>query len=80
MSPNYSGSLSGLMNTCANIAGGIAPILTAHLATAFGWTRALDVAALVSFTGGVIWLVVDANDNLEMDAEMEYRLRDVTAI
>jgi MFS transporter, ACS family, glucarate transporter len=80
MSPNYSGSLSGLMNTCANIAGGVAPILTAHLATAFGWTRALDVAALVSFTGGVIWLVVDANDNLETDTDMEYRLRDVAAI
>jgi MFS transporter, ACS family, glucarate transporter len=80
MSPNYSGSLSGLMNTCANIAGGIAPILTAHLATAFGWTRALDVAALVSFTGGVIWLVVDASDNLEMDTDMEYRLRDAAAI
>ena len=40
MSPNYSGSLSGLMNTCANVAGGVAPILTAHLAAAFGWTRA----------------------------------------
>ena len=73
MSPNYSGSLSGLMNTCANIAGGVAPILTAHLAMAFGWTRALDVAALVSFTGGVIWLVVDASDNLEVDAERKVR-------
>src|SRR5467141_3694982 len=73
MSPNYSGSLSGLMNTCANIAGGIAPILTAHLATEFGWTTALDVAALMSFTGGVIWLAVDASDNIETDAEFRFR-------
>ncbi len=73
MSPNYSGSLSGLMNTCANIAGGIAPILTAHLVTTFGWTTALDVAALVSFTGGVIWLAVDASDNIETDAESRFR-------
>ena len=73
MSPNYSGSLSGLMNTCANIAGGIAPILTAQLATAFGWTTALDVAALVSFTGGVIWLAVDASDDIETDAEFRFR-------
>jgi len=73
MSPNYSGSLSGLMNTCANIAGGIAPILTAHLVTTFGWTTALDVAALVSFTGGVIWLAVDVSDNIETDAESRFR-------
>jgi MFS transporter, ACS family, glucarate transporter len=78
MSPNYSGSLSGLMNTCANIAGGIAPILTAHLATAFGWTTALDVAALVSFSGGVIWIAVDANDNLEVDTE--HKLAKVAAL
>jgi cyanate permease len=61
------------MNTCANIAGGIAPILTAHLAAAFGWTTALDVAALVSFTGAVIWLAVDASDNIETDAEFRFR-------
>jgi len=48
------------------------------LATAFGWTTALDVAALVSFSGGVIWLAVDASDNIETDAE--YRFREVGAI
>jgi MFS transporter, ACS family, glucarate transporter len=78
MSPNYSGSLSGLMNTCANIAGGIAPILTAHLATAFGWTSALDVAALVSFIGGVIWLGVNAGENLEADPE--HKLAELGAV
>ncbi len=65
LAPNYSGSLSGLMNTCANLAGGIAPILTAHVATVYGWTRALDFAALVSFTAGIVWVFVNANDNLE---------------
>jgi ACS family glucarate transporter-like MFS transporter len=67
LAPNYSGSLSGLMNTCANLAGGIAPILTARIATAFGWTKALDFAALVSFTAGIVWVFVNANDNLEAD-------------
>jgi ACS family glucarate transporter-like MFS transporter len=65
LTPNYSGSLSGLMNTCANTAGGIAPILTAYIATTFGWSKALDFAALVSFTSGVIWIFVNADENLE---------------
>jgi sugar phosphate permease len=68
MTPNYSGSLSGLMNTCANMAGGIAPVLTAYIATRFGWPQALDFAALVSFSAGVIWLFVNADANLEGEA------------
>jgi ACS family glucarate transporter-like MFS transporter len=67
MTPNYSGSLSGLMNTCANLAGGIAPVVTARIATRFGWSQALDFAAIVSFTGGVIWFFVNADSNLEAE-------------
>lgn len=65
LAPNHSGSLSALMNTCANSAGGIAPVLTAYIATSFGWTRALDFAALMSFTAGVIWIFVDASNSVE---------------
>ena len=65
LAPNHSGSLSALMNTCANSAGGIAPVLTAYIATTFGWTRALDFAALMSFTAGVIWIFVDASKSVE---------------
>ncbi len=65
MTPNYSGSLSGVMNTCANIAGGLAPVVTARIATQFGWTQALDLAAAVSFAAGVIWLFVNADSKLE---------------
>jgi ACS family glucarate transporter-like MFS transporter len=65
VTPNYSGSLSGLMNTCANMAGGIAPIVTARIATHFGWSQALDFAAIVSLMAGVIWLFVNADSSLE---------------
>ncbi|MEQ1472942.1 MAG: MFS transporter, partial [Candidatus Acidiferrum sp.] len=65
LAPNHSGSLSALMNTCANSAGGIAPVLTAYILTSFGWTRALDFAALMSFTAGVIWIFVDASNSVE---------------
>jgi MFS transporter, ACS family, glucarate transporter len=68
VAPNHSGSLSGLMNTCANAAGGIAPIITAQIATSFGWTVALDFAALVSFASGVLWIFVNANEDLEREA------------
>jgi ACS family glucarate transporter-like MFS transporter len=65
LAPNHSGTLSALMNTCANSAGGIAPVLTGYIATTFGWTRALDFAALMSFTAGVVWIFVDASNNVE---------------
>jgi ACS family glucarate transporter-like MFS transporter len=67
MTPNYSGSLSGLMNTCANIAGGIAPVVTARIATRLGWSQALDFAAIVSFTAGIIWFFINADVNLETE-------------
>jgi ACS family glucarate transporter-like MFS transporter len=66
LAPNHSGSLSALMNTCANSAGGIAPVLTAYIAATFGWTRALDFAALMSFTAGVVWIFVDAGKSVEI--------------
>jgi len=69
LTPNHSGALSGLMNTCANMAGGIAPILTASIATSLGWTKALDFAALVNFAAAIIWVFVNANDNLEADTD-----------
>jgi ACS family glucarate transporter-like MFS transporter len=65
ITPTYSGSLSGLMNTCANLAGGAAPILTGYLATRYGWATALDFAAGVSFAAGFIWLFVNVEDGLE---------------
>jgi len=71
LTPEHAGSLSGLMNTCANLAGGIAPILTAYIATKFGWITALDFAALVSFCGGVIWVFVNAADRLEIGSEAQ---------
>jgi ACS family glucarate transporter-like MFS transporter len=65
LTPTYSGTLSGLMNTCANLAGGTAPILTGYLATKYGWATALDFAAGISFMAGLIWFFVNVEDGLE---------------
>ena len=64
---NYSGSLSGLMNMCGNLGGWLAPIGTAFIATRLGWTQALDFAALLTLIAGVLWILVNAEHNLEAD-------------
>jgi ACS family glucarate transporter-like MFS transporter len=66
LAPNFSGSLSAMMNTCGNLGGFIAPILTAFIATHFGWMRALDFAALVTFVAGILWFGVNAGHELEI--------------
>jgi MFS transporter, ACS family, glucarate transporter len=65
LAPNYSGSLSAMMNTGGNLGGAISPVLTAIIATHFGWTRALDFAALISFAAAILWFGVNAGLNLE---------------
>jgi ACS family glucarate transporter-like MFS transporter len=65
LAPEHSGSLSGLMNTCANLAGGVAPILTGYLAARFSWSAALDFAALVNFAAGLIWCFVNVEHGVE---------------
>jgi ACS family glucarate transporter-like MFS transporter len=63
MTPTYSGSLSGLMNMFSGA--WLAPIVTAYIATHFGWTQALDFAALLTATGAFLWIFVNASENLE---------------
>jgi ACS family glucarate transporter-like MFS transporter len=61
----FTGSLSGLMNMCGNLGGWVSPILTAYLATHFGWTRALDFAAVMTLLAAALWLGVNAGRPLE---------------
>ena len=66
MSPEYSGSLSGLMNMIGNIAGAISPTLTPYLAEHYGWTTAIDVAALSIGSAGLVWFFIDAGKQLRL--------------
>jgi ACS family glucarate transporter-like MFS transporter len=63
---NFSGSLSAMMNTWGNIGGWISPILTAYIAVHLGWTQALDFAALITLMGAVLWIPLNADQNLEV--------------
>jgi ACS family glucarate transporter-like MFS transporter len=65
MAPNFSGSLSGLMNMSGNLGGWLSPILTAVIFTHFGWNMAFNFAGLMTLTSGLLWVLVRADERLE---------------
>jgi ACS family glucarate transporter-like MFS transporter len=67
LSKAHAGTLSGLMNTGANIGGTISPTLTPWLANHWGWPVALGVAASVAILGGVLWLKIDPGKGLNRE-------------
>lgn len=64
LSKTHAGTLSGVMNTGANVGGIISPSLTPWLADHFGWTASLLVAAVIAFCGGLMWMKVDPTEGL----------------
>jgi len=58
LSKPHAGTLSGLMNTGANLGGTLSPTLTPWIADSFGWPVALGLAACIAFIGGVSWLFI----------------------
>lgn len=68
MTQRHAGALSGLMNMSGNLGGWLSPIVTAYIATRLGWEHALDFAALVTITSGLIWLAIDASRDLDQHA------------
>jgi ACS family glucarate transporter-like MFS transporter len=61
LSPGSSGSISGTMTTLGSLGGFASPIVTAFIATHFGWNAALDFAGLVTILSGCAWFLVDAD-------------------
>jgi MFS transporter, ACS family, glucarate transporter len=64
----YSGSVAGLMNTFGNLGGFLSPIVSAYIASKFGWTSALTLAALVTAGSGLCWFVVDPTRGVSTDS------------
>ncbi|MGB0910749.1 MAG: MFS transporter [Nitrospirales bacterium] len=71
LSKPYAGTLSGLMNTGANLGGTISPTLTPWLADQFGWSAALGAAAFVAFIGGIFWLKIRPGNGLNRTNSQE---------
>ena len=65
LAPGYSASLSALMNTVGSLGGVVSSTVTASIAVHQSWTRALDIAVLVTLGSGVLFTVVDANHSVE---------------
>jgi ACS family glucarate transporter-like MFS transporter len=65
LTEQFAGSLSGLMNMFGNLGGWLSPIVTAYVATRFGWEQALDLAAIVTACAGVCFALVSAGRSLD---------------
>src|SRR5262245_49785712 len=65
LSKAYAGTLSGLMNTGANLGGALSPTMTPWLADHWGWPVSLLVAALIALAGALMWLKIDPGKELE---------------
>ena len=67
LSKPYAGTLSGLMNTGANLGGTLSPTLTPWIADSFGWPVALGLAAAIAFIGGVCWFMIQPELGVKND-------------
>ena len=65
LAPGSSASLSALMNTVGSLGGVVSSAVTASVAVHLGWSRALDLAVLVTLGSGLLFTLVDANHSLE---------------
>jgi len=64
LSKIHAGSLSGLMNTGANIGGALSPTVTPWIAEQWGWPVSLGAAAAIALIGGILWLKIDPGKGL----------------
>jgi ACS family glucarate transporter-like MFS transporter len=67
LSRHYSASLSGLLNMANNLAGVVSPTLTPWIAARYGWTAALDVAAIAMAGMGSLWFFVHPEDRIDSE-------------
>lgn len=65
LSKSHAGTLSGLMNTGANLGGTLSPTLTPWIANQFGWSVSLGVAAAIALIGALAWLRIRPGDGLK---------------
>jgi ACS family glucarate transporter-like MFS transporter len=62
---SFAGSVSGSMVTFGSLGGWVSPVVTAKIATGYGWPYALDFAALVMTLGGLAWVFINADERVE---------------
>lgn len=65
LTEEFTGSLSGMMNTFGNLGGWLSPIVSAYVATHFSWNRALDCAGVVSIASALFFSLVRADEKVD---------------
>jgi ACS family glucarate transporter-like MFS transporter len=69
LSKAHAGTLSGLMNTGANLGGALSPSLTPWMANEWGWPVALAAAGAIAMVGAALWLKIDLEERHEARGE-----------
>jgi ACS family glucarate transporter-like MFS transporter len=65
LAPDFSASLSALMNTLGSLGGVASSVVTAYIAVHYQWSRALDLAAIITVCSGLLFSFVDAGRTIE---------------
>jgi sugar phosphate permease len=76
LAPDFSASLSALMNTLGSAGGAISSTVTAYVAVHYNWSHSLDLAALITVCSGLLFSFVNADRSIEAkvwDARLEKR-------
>ncbi|HET9574939.1 MAG TPA: MFS transporter [Nitrospira sp.] len=64
LSKAHAGTLSGLMNTGANVGGAISPSLTPWIAAQWGWPVSLATAGVIALLGAALWIWIKPGEGL----------------
>jgi dipeptide/tripeptide permease len=67
LAPDFSASLSALMNMLGSVGGAISSTATAYAAVRYNWGHALDLAAIITILSAVLFSVVDVDKRVEGD-------------
>ena len=67
LAPDFSASLSALMNTMGSVGGALSSTATAYVAVRYNWGRALDLAAVITVLSAVLFSGVNVNKRVEED-------------
>lgn len=72
LTEDFTGSLSGVMNTFGNLGGWLSPVVSAYVATTFGWNYALYCAAAVSVASAGFFMLVKADKRIDRPEKIEF--------
>lgn len=68
---DFSGSVTGVMNTLGNLGGAISAVMIGYLSTIFGWTVPFVVSSLLCGVAALLAMRIDPNHSAVAEFEIE---------